>query len=186
MQIAEIVDYTEVEGPFLRSSVWLQGCSINCVGCCNQEFIPQKGGFSITPYNLYQRISKNNVEGITVLGGEPLDQSKELYDFLKLIKDNTELGIMLFTGHKYEKIVKKDDMYKVIQLCDLVISEPFIKKMISNERRWIGSSNQKVHFITDRYSYLKDNWEPYYKEIEFHIKDGEIIINGMPFESGIL
>lgn len=186
MQIAEIIDYTEVEGPFLRSAIWLQGCSINCAGCCNQEFIPIKGGVYTSPEDLYKRISKNDVEGITILGGEPLDQSKELFKFLKLIKNNTNMGIMLFSGYTFEKIQKNYDMNKVIDLCDLVISEPFIQKQISYKRRWIGSSNQKVHFITDRYEYLKTEWEPYYKEIEFHIKDGEIIINGMPIDAGIL
>lgn len=186
MQIAEIIDLTEVEGPDLRTAIWLQGCSINCSGCCNQEYIPKVGGISLSVEELFNKVANNPVEGITILGGEPLDQSEELLKFLKLLKSKTNWGIMLFTGYTWETILKSPDKKKVIDMCDLVISEPFIQKLLSNKRRWIGSSNQKIHFITDRYKYLENNWEPYYKEIEFHIKDGEIIINGMPIESGIL
>ncbi len=186
MQVAEIVDLTEVEGPGLRSALWLQGCSINCFNCCNQSFIPQKGGFFFDSIELSTRfINNKKIQGITILGGEPLDQSEELYIFLKEIKNNSNLSIMLFTGYTHKKVINNTIKNKVFELCDLVISEPFINNLISNKRRWIGSSNQKIHFVSDRYKNLEDNWQPYYKEIEFHIKDGEIIINGMPIESGI-
>ena len=190
MQVAEIIDLTEVEGPGLRSAIWLQGCSINCLNCCNQEFIPNVGGTLFNPVDLAHRFievkkTNPNVQGITILGGEPLDQSKELYLFIKEIKNKSDLSIMLFTGYKYEKALQDELKKNVIELADLVIAGPFMQNFISNKRRWIGSSNQTVHFITDRYKYLEDNWEPYYKEIEFHIKDGEILINGMPIDSGI-
>lgn len=192
MQVAEIIDITEVEGPGIRSAVWFQGCSINCKACCNPDFIPKVGGFELSYddlagrfINLTKSDKKIKPQGITILGGEPLDQSEELYLFLEKIKKESDLSIMLFSGYTWLNILKNENKKKVVELCDLVIAGPFIQSLISNKRRWIGSSNQTVHYITDKYKYLENNWEPYYKEVEFHIKDGEIIINGMPIDAGI-
>ena len=44
MRVAQIVERTEVEGPGLRTAIWVQGCTLNCPGCCNQEFLPHGGG----------------------------------------------------------------------------------------------------------------------------------------------
>ena len=39
LNIAKIIDVTQVEGPGLRTAIWVQGCLKRCVGCCNGQFL---------------------------------------------------------------------------------------------------------------------------------------------------
>src|SRR5436305_4526802 len=75
VQIAQVIPVTEAEGPGLRFALWLQGCPLRCPGCCNPEMLPFEGG---TPMGLaeilglVEEAAEQGVEGITLLGGEPL------------------------------------------------------------------------------------------------------------------
>lgn len=186
MQIAQIIDQTEVEGPGIRTAIWLQGCSLNCPGCCNQSYLPKQGGIFWNEEDLALHCSKINVQGITILGGEPLEQPKSLFQFIKNIKNISNHSIMLFTGYTWKYIEKHKDLKKIISQCDLVIAGPFIQKLSPSNKQWIGSKNQTIHFISDCYVSLEKEWKPHQNEIEFHIKDGEIIVNGTPFDTGII
>src|SRR5437762_7753747 len=76
VRVAQIVECTEAEGPGKRFALWFQGCPLRCPGCCNPEMLPFDGG---TPMSidevaalLRESAEKNELEGITLLGGEPL------------------------------------------------------------------------------------------------------------------
>lgn len=181
MLIGQIIDKTEVEGPGSRAALWLQGCTINCHNCCNPSFLPKEGGSYYNPEELAENFSKlQAIEGITILGGEPLQQKEGLKTFLTKIKELSSLSIMLFTGYQWEQILADKTKLELVLLCDLVIAGPFLEKEAPDVRRWIGSKNQTIHFITDRYKNLKDNWPITKKEIEIRIREDEIIINGSP------
>ena len=185
MQIAEIIEKTEVEGPGIRTGLWLQGCTINCSSCCNQSFLPVNGGTFWNEEELAVNLASLDTEGITILGGEPLQQAKQLIIFLKHFKSISNKGVMLFTGYTWETIEKSVLFKSVVSLCDLVIAGPFIETLSPDIRRWIGSTNQTIHFITDYYSFLEP-WPVFRKEIEFHLRDNEIIVNGTPLEIGFI
>src|SRR5438094_9772988 len=76
MQIAQIVPCTEAEGPGLRFAVWFQGCPLRCPGCCNPEMLPFRGGRAMPLDAVLAELdaarSHSDIEGITLLGGEPL------------------------------------------------------------------------------------------------------------------
>ena len=182
MQIGRIKKQTKVEGPGTRTAIWLQGCSINCEDCCNQQFIPFNQGDIFTPEQLLKEINDSEIEGITILGGEPLDQHEELSRFFTLVKNETKLGIILFTGYDWPKIEACNNYSQAIKNVDLVIAGPFKKELSPDSRRWIGSSNQTTHFITDRYAELKKSWPPHKIELEIEIKDAELVMTGTPIE----
>src|SRR5436305_11594280 len=76
VQIAQVIPVTEAEGPGLRFALWFQGCPLRCPGCCNPEMLRFEGG---TPMPLGAVVAlveeaarTHGVEGITLLGGEPL------------------------------------------------------------------------------------------------------------------
>ena len=75
LNIAKIIDATEAEGPGLRTAIWTQGCLKRCSGCCNAEFLKIKPATIQTIEEIIERIEYNrtnyNIEGITLLGGEP-------------------------------------------------------------------------------------------------------------------
>ena len=183
MQIARIVEKTSVEGPFLRAAIWFQGCTINCPGCCNPEFQAIEGGELLTAGDLLNRVMNiHEIEGVTLLGGEPLDQAFELELFLKELKRETNLGVVLFTGYTSEQIFEDYRCRSIAALCDLIIAGPFVKEQTPDRRMWIGSKNQKIIEITDRYKDLCQSWPMGKLDIEICISDGEISFNGTPLK----
>ena len=187
MRVAQIVERTEVEGPGLRTAIWVQGCTLNCPGCCNQEFLPHGGGSHWEVKELAEYCAQiSEVEGITLLGGEPLQQPEEVKLFLQELREICGHSVMLFSGYTWKYIKKQPLHSEIVSMCDLVVAGPFIQKYTPTTRRWIGSENQTIHFITERYQHLQGDWDQHRNEVEFHVKEGEIIVNGTPFDTGII
>src|SRR5438876_11420359 len=76
LSVAQIVPCTEAEGPGVRFALWFQGCPLRCPGCCNPEMLPFEGGAPVTVAEVLHQVEEakrdHGVEGITLLGGEPL------------------------------------------------------------------------------------------------------------------
>ena len=186
LQIANVVNQTEAEGPGLRAAIWFQGCTLNCPGCCNPTYLAPQGGTPYEPVALAHELSALDVEGITLLGGEPLQQVEPLITFLDALRAISDKGVMLFTGYSFPTIERMPRRLAAVQRCDLVVAGPYLQNLPDHERRWIGSRNQTVHFITERYAALNDGWEPHRNEVEIHIRDGELVVNGTPIDLGML
>src|SRR5438477_1433399 len=101
LRVAQVVPCTEAEGPGRRFALWFQGCPLRCPGCCNPEMLPFEGGTSMTMEEvttlLKEAASANNLEGITLLGGEPLAHAEA---GTALAREAHALGldVMVFTG----------------------------------------------------------------------------------------
>ena len=76
-------------GPGKRLLIFCQGCTLRCPGCINQHLWEFGTGQDITPEEVLKLC--NEVEGVTLHGGEPLDQSKPLLDVVKILKNNNTL-----------------------------------------------------------------------------------------------
>lgn len=145
--VASINNCTEVEGPYKRLTIWFQGCNIHCVGCCNPDYQP------ITPKNilsldeLAEIIKKAKeefgIEGVTFSGGEPTCQ-QNLPILTKKIK-KLGLGVISFTGKKYEEVSE------MLNGVDLVLDGSFKLWKKETKRRLLGSENQRIICLTDRY-----------------------------------
>ena len=92
---------------------------------------------------------------------------------------------MLFTGFTWDYIQKKKALKDIVDLTDLVVAGPYLPEQTPDNRRWIGSKNQTIHFLTEKYRYL-EKWPLKITEIEIHFRDDEIIINGTPFNEKYL
>lgn len=173
--VALINTCTEVEGPFKRLCIWFQGCNRHCKGCCNKALQPLKPANIISLEDLLKIIRKskieNKIEGITLSGGEPLLQTG-LVKLLEEVK-NLELGIILFTGYQLNEI---EDNLK--SQCDIIIDGYFDEQKIDNDRALVGSLNQNINYISDRYTNEKD-WFYKKKNLIEEINVGnDIIFNG--------
>lgn len=184
LRIAEFIELTEVEGPGRRAAIWVQGCSIRCRGCCNPSYLDHAGGREEDPRSLARRIvqesSQLDLDGITLLGGEPFDQVSAVELFLAEIRAESSLGIILFSGHPWERLERESSWQEILRQCDLVKAGPWNPALAPDSRAWIGSRNQTLHFLTPRYRTLEKAWPPARREIEIHLRDGEIVINGTP------
>src|SRR3954465_2589288 len=76
VRVAQVVPCTEAEGPGRRYALWFQGCPLRCPGCCNPEMLPFQGGLRRPLADVVAEIraaaGEDGIEGITLLGGEPL------------------------------------------------------------------------------------------------------------------
>jgi anaerobic ribonucleoside-triphosphate reductase activating protein len=123
--------------------------------------------------------ASNNIEGVTLLGGEPFEQAKPLAHLGKKLKDS-HLTIMAYSGWTLEELKEKGGVYwKLVELCDILIDGKYIKS-IAAPLLWRGSANQKVHFITDRYQYLTSITNDYNRDFEIMIIGDKLVLTGDP------
>ena len=135
-------------GPYNRYILWVQGCNRHCDGCIAKDSWDMSGGTEIAVGELENEIlSTENIEGVTISGGEPFLQAEELCTLLKAVKAKRDLGVIVYTGYKFAEI--KDS--PLTALCDLIIDGEYIDGLNDN-LSLRGSSNQNVIEITDRYS----------------------------------
>ena len=145
-------------GPGIRLTIWVQGCSHNCPGCHNQQThnyinddnkhlyiraIDDDGNVNgglreIIDSHLLQTDTKNNLlyTGVTFSGGDPLSQSetaiKELQILMSyIINLNYTLNIWLYTGYKYEQLKNIDYLYKFLftSPIDVLVDGQFIQRL---------------------------------------------------------
>ena len=154
LNIAYINTCTETEGPYKRLAIWFQGCNILCKACCNPELQALRIRHIITVEELFNIIldskDKYDIEGVTFLGGEPTLQ-EGLISLAFLLKMNN-IGTILFTGKKIEML--DNDL---INNLDLVIDGKFEVSKIDTKRNLIGSENQNIYFLTNRYE-KEEKW----------------------------
>lgn len=127
-------------------------------------------------------VNDKAIEGITILGGEPFDQSEALMALIKSVKKQSDLSIMLFSGYTKDSLEAKKsiDITSILSLVDIFIEGPYVKEYTDFSRQWVGSSNQKIHFLSNRYQGFDINRQSKNYDVEVRIsKDGYISINGM-------
>ncbi len=188
MQIAQVVPCTEAEGPGKRFALWFQGCPLRCPGCCNPEFLPFKGGHTKTLREMLEMIAKareeNDIEGITLMGGEPFAHAKAS---LALAQGSRQLGlsVMVFSGYTIEELQLRPEteIAELIATTDILVDGPYIREQPDTERRWIGSQNQRIHFLTTRYS-LDEQWRKK-NTLEIRVNGREISVNGFPASNAV-
>ena len=176
---------TTAEGPGKRACVWVQGCPIHCKGCgVPWTWNPKMG--TMTPVDeLWEKIveskEKYAIEGITFLGGEPFEQAEALAELGRRAQ-NIGLTVMTFSGYYIEDLQKlnKPGWKELIDVTDLFIDGPYKYDKPDQIRPWIGSTNQRIHFLSEKYQSIKDEIEQIPKKLEIYIKkDGTVEANGM-------
>ena len=172
--VAAINCCTETEGPYERLTIWFQGCNIHCKGCCNPDYQ------AFTVRNLMEldelievikdAKDKHGIEGVTYSGGEPTLQ-QNLPKLTKAIRE-LGLGVISFTGHLYEQV--QEQLFG----CDMVLDGAFDETKLETERKILGSMNQRILCLTDRYKDCVD-WflSPTTKSIEINV-GSTIFANG--------
>jgi anaerobic ribonucleoside-triphosphate reductase activating protein len=184
LQIAQIVPCTEAEGPGKRFALWFQGCPLRCPGCCNPEMLPFEGGTPMTLAEvvglLQQAHAENTLEGITLLGGEPTAHAAE-GRALARAAHALGLNVMVFTGFLLEELRQRPEpaIQELLSETDILVDGPYLRELPETQRRWIGSSNQRVYFLTDRCDPNDPRWLQK-NTLEIRLRDGELTVNGFP------
>lgn len=101
MRISRIHAPVTVLGPGRRVGVWVQGCTLACPGCASRDTWDPAGGRAVAVPDLAAEIDDlgRGCVGLTVSGGEPLQQAEELADLIAQVRGRRrEWDVLLFTG----------------------------------------------------------------------------------------
>lgn len=158
MYYGKIRKFDVANGPGIRCTLFVSGCTFNCPGCFNKESQNFKYGNLFTKETEDEFISyaKNpNVAGVSLLGGEIMQQNTdEILSLVKRIKQETRKSIWCWTGYKYEDLIKMKDKVEILNYIDVLIDGQFIEDKKDYTLKYRGSSNQRVINVKDS---LKNN-----------------------------
>ncbi|MCL2079203.1 MAG: radical SAM protein [Oscillospiraceae bacterium] len=153
MRIDRIIYPITSLGPGDRLVIWTVGCSKHCYKCANPELWEHNVENEIAVEELVNAIktSLDNqiIDGVTITGGDPLEQYEELSRLLPLLFEITD-DILVFTGYtkKQAEAIMPSDTWEVIKKYTAVLIDgKYIDELNDNKCPLRGSSNQQVHFF---------------------------------------
>ena len=172
---------SRANGPGQRFVIWVQGCSLGCPGCFNPETHSAQGGARLSVLSLAGQVlaEKYQIEGITISGGEPLQQIPALIRLLQIIRQPSGLSVLLFSGFTWAEIQRIPGSQNILAATDILLAGRY---QAENRlaRGLLGSANKTAHFFTGRYTMRDLETIP---EAELFINiDGSITATGIdPF-----
>ena len=183
LRIALVTTHSRVLGPGVRCVVWFQGCSLNCRGCIAAEMNAAPPLVTTTPVALADWCgSIRGIQGVTLSGGDPFDQPLDaLADFLIRLRKQTSLNVMLYTGRTLSQLRASEcpDVATILTLVDILIDGPYVESL-NDGIGWRGSSNQRVHYLSDSSVFEPDGGEENRRlEVKLDAK-GALSVVGLP------
>lgn len=134
-------------GPGVRVSIFMQGCSFHCKNCFNSETWDFDGGKEFNEDVINQVLdlcSPEHVVGLSILGGEPM-HPKNIEGTTKLAKAFKEKfpdkNIWVWSGFLFDKDLKDKD---VLNYIDVLVDGQYVDELHDFTLKWRGSSNQRV------------------------------------------
>ncbi len=149
MNYAKIRKFDVSNGPGIRATLFVSGCTNGCNGCFNKELQDFNYGNKWTKEvedEFVNQVKNSNIVGVNILGGEPMDQIKDesLLNLLKRIKEETEKSIWLWSGYIYEDIITCDKKSQILSYVDVLIDGRFEEDKRNISLKYRGSSNQRI------------------------------------------
>lgn len=147
MRYAQIRKYDVANGPGIRTSLFVTGCTHRCPYCFNAEYQDFNFGELWTEKQTEEIIEYLNddvVTGLTLLGGEPFQNSSELTNMLKEVKKHVDKSIWAYSGYTFEQIMSDDEKKELLILCDVLVDGLYIEKLKDLRLKFRGSSNQRI------------------------------------------
>ncbi len=138
-------------GPGARACLWLQGCTINCPGCFNPETHASSNTTVAVSEVLGWLKVLDDIEGLTISGGEPLQQMDGVISLCSEIRLNTTLSTIVFTGYRYDEAVNLPRFGLLTKHIDVLIAGPFDAK--AERSTGFGNAGYKTsHFFSNRFT----------------------------------
>lgn len=146
MNYFKIKRYDISNGKNIRCSIFFSGCTHHCEGCFNSDLWDFKSGKPFdeaAKQELFMYLSDEHTKGLSVLGGEPLQQGQELTNLLKEVKEKfPDKNIWLWTGYYLDEL--DETQKETVALCDYVVDGRFIKSESGTNLLFRGSKNQTI------------------------------------------
>lgn len=126
-----------VDGPGIRTVLFMQGCDLHCKGCQNRSTWNIEKGKKVDIDELVNELTKKVFnKKITISGGEPLMQKEGLIELVTKLND-LEFDIALYTGHQ-----KEDVPSSLLDKVKYLKTGNFIQELKTTVKPFVGSENQ--------------------------------------------
>lgn len=142
IRVIDIVEGTSVDGPGLRTSIYLAGCRHECPGCHNPQTWDFSAGRDMTADELLDIVRRADFD-VTFTGGDPMYQAEALLPLARAIK---QLGydIWCYTGFTLEQLAQVPGATQLLEYIDTLVDGPFILALRDTDLHFRGSSNQRI------------------------------------------
>ncbi len=156
MYFADIKKVDVANGPGVRISLFVSGCTHHCKGCFNEEAWDFKYGKEFTKEDedyIIELLKPAHIDGITILGGEPFEyvNQKGILPLIRRIKkEMPEKSIWCFSGYTFDKDIlddmcqKWDETKELISYIDVIVDGKFELENKNIKLKFRGSSNQRI------------------------------------------
>lgn len=148
LRLAGVIRESIVDGPGWRFVVFVQGCPHHCTNCQNPGTWDFDGGYETTVENILNAVKEDKLlTGVTLSGGEPFTQAKELTVLAKKVRE-AGLDVMSFSGYTFEELVNgatvDNGWLSLLSELSLLVDGRFIEEQKSLELKFRGSRNQRI------------------------------------------
>lgn len=132
-----------------RAGIWTQGCSIGCAGCMSQDTWEPRATSDVPVSEILRWLSTHpDIDGITISGGEPLEQPIELFDLLQGIRStfDKDVDILCYSGRSWRTVARRHA--PVLRLLDAIVTGPF-RQDLPTDHPLMGSANQELVVLSE-------------------------------------
>ena len=152
MNYATIKNCDIANGPGVRVSLFVSGCTHHCPGCFNQvawDFDYGEPFTEETIQTILSMLRPDYIRGLTLLGGEPFEPQNQpaIVELLRRIKAELPAkSIWAFSGYLYDDIVsgKLGNTKEYLSYLDVLVDGPFVQAKKNLSLRFRGSENQRL------------------------------------------
>lgn len=149
MRYSGLIKADCANGPGVRVTLFVSGCTLHCDGCFNEELQDFNNGEEFTDdilLELIKALDKDYISGFTLMGGEPFDNEEDCIYILKIIERTfPEQNIMCYTGYTYEELLDSE----MLKYIDILVDGKFDKTKHDPTLKFRGSSNQRIINVQD-------------------------------------
>ena len=153
MNYAEIKNCDIANGPGVRVSLFVSGCTHRCPGCFNEiawDFQYGKPFTQETVDRIITMLKPAHIRGLTLLGGEPFEPENQgaIVDLLRQIKQQLpQKSIWAFSGYLFDRDIlsgRLGDTSEYLSYLDVLVDGPFVEARKNLSLRFRGSENQRL------------------------------------------
>ncbi|RXE71483.1 anaerobic ribonucleoside-triphosphate reductase activating protein [Muribaculaceae bacterium Isolate-002 (NCI)] len=142
IRVIDIVPGTSVDGPGLRTSIYVAGCRHRCAGCHNPQTWDFSQGVEMTVSDIMEVIEENGFN-VTLTGGDPL-YSLPAITPLVIAVAKAGYTIWLYTGFTYSRLLELPGIEKILPYIEAIVDGPFEADKRDASLHFRGSSNQRI------------------------------------------
>lgn len=148
--IADYKPFNFVDGEGVRCSLYVSGCPFKCPDCYNaaaQSFRYGKPYTDELEEQILADLAMPYVAGLSLVGGEPMLSTPILVPLVKRVREQfgDEKDVWIWTGYTYEQLLAEtSDKRELLEMCDVVVDGPFVKRLYHHDLAFRGSRNQRI------------------------------------------